>query len=592
MARQTVRIGSREIAVEQAPLKVTLRGVHNKFTLSLPDDGELRLLPGRVVRAMGWIFCVLGWPVLLVGLIGILHGGLCLLVWGVPFAFFGVALLGPRYRFDRRSGELTIRHFGRSRQRPLADIVAVQAIHAGWFGTKYESDSSSPRFVSYQLNLILDDPSEPRLFVAYNADEADMGKKAKLLADFINVPLLAGKEIAATIRDESKHDVDAARVAHVNQSGSMRSLRDSQLPEPFRSWIERERPVPAQVRLLPRTMEVFFELGMFVILGVMFFGMDVLMIVIFGPVFARGDWGGILALAGVCSLLAIVPLYLLRRLFITIGASRDRKYGTLRQGVFVGREGVLVRMEPNGCYPIAADRFVQARQRRNGRYVDFHIDTLDGAVAFPLERLSVPPEHLNHCVEVLRKTGSLPPPTAEDDAGAQTPAPPVGEPEDADPSRHWAPSEEPMPPFDMASGALGGLRLGGRLEQAEFLGRPDRDEQTAAPRWFTLDYASRGFQLVFETGQFMELNCAIARPADTPREPGQGFCRPRLSGGIELTPETSVADIRRTFGAPESEENYPRGRALTYRQGTFTMEFEFEKATDKLLDWSVMALDD
>jgi hypothetical protein len=411
------------------------------------------------------------------------------------------------------------------------------------------------------------------------------------LADFLNVPLLAGKEIAATIRDERRHDVDAARVAQVNQSGSMRSMCDSKLPEPFRSWVDRERPFPAQVRLLPRTVEVFNELGMFVILGIMFFGMDVLMLVMFGPVFAQGDWGGILPLVGVCSLLALVPLYLLRRLFITIGARRDRKRGTLRQGIFVGPEGVLVRMEPNGCYPIAADRFVQARQRLVGRYVDFHIETLDGAVAFYLDRLSVPPEHLNHCVDVLRKTGSLPAPTAWDVAGEQTPTPP-SEPEHADPSRLWAPSEEPMPPFDLATGALGGLRLGDRLEQAEFLGRPDHDEQTAAPRWFTLDYAGRGFKLVFETDRFMELNCAIARPADTPPEPGQRFCRPRLANGIELTPETSVEDVLQSFGPPESEKNYPRGKALTYRQGRLTMEFEFEKATDKLLDWSVMALDD
>jgi len=92
MVRESVRIGSREIAVEQSPLKVTLRGVHNTFTLSLPDDGALRLLPGRGVRALGWIFCILGWPVVLVGLIGILHGGLCLLAWGAPLAFYGLTM--------------------------------------------------------------------------------------------------------------------------------------------------------------------------------------------------------------------------------------------------------------------------------------------------------------------------------------------------------------------------------------------------------------------------------------------------------------------------------------------------------------------
>ncbi len=47
---------------------------------------------------------------------------------------------------------------------------------------------------SYQLNLILDDPSEPRLFVAHNQDCTDMARKAKVVADFLGVPLLAPKQ--------------------------------------------------------------------------------------------------------------------------------------------------------------------------------------------------------------------------------------------------------------------------------------------------------------------------------------------------------------------------------------------------------------
>ena len=163
----------------------------------------------------------------------------------------------------------------------------------------------------------------------------------------------------------------------------------------------------------------------------------------------------------------------------------------------------------------------------------------------------------------------------------------------ADATRNWTKTNAPMPPFDLAAGALGGLALGDSLEQAEFLGQPDPVEQTAAPRWWYLDYGGRGFQLVFETGQFVELNCTIAlHSADMSPKPGQGFSRPRLSSGIELTPETNIAQVRQYFGPPESEENYTRGRALTYRQGRFSMEFEFEQTTERLLDWSVKTLDD
>ena len=102
-----------------------------------------------------------------------------LLVFAVPFSFGGVVLLGRRFRFDRRTGEMTIRHFWRTRRRPLTDIVAVQVINGGTFG------SCAERVISYQLNLVLDDPSEPRLFVAYNCDQADMVEEGQALGRFL-----------------------------------------------------------------------------------------------------------------------------------------------------------------------------------------------------------------------------------------------------------------------------------------------------------------------------------------------------------------------------------------------------------------------
>jgi hypothetical protein len=377
MAGQTVRIGSREIVVEESPLPVTFGGPHFKFALRQPEPGQLRLLPTLGVRVVGWVFSALGWPVLILGILALrglwleptaenVVAVLLLLGWGCPFAFFGAVLLGPWYRFDTSLGRLTIRHFWRTRRRPLADVVAVQVLAGVFPGGKVAVPS-------YQLNLVFDDPNEPRLFVAYNPDAADMVKKAKLLADFLHVPLLAAAPVANKLAEEGRPD-------------------------------------------------------------------------------------------------------------------------------------------------------------------------------------AVPP------------------------TGEQHP----------DPTRHWPITAEPLPPFDLEAGALGGLRLGDGLAQAAFLGRPDRVEQTAA--WLNLNYAGRGFQLEFDPDGFVTLTCHIAA-ADVPPKPGQGFCRPRLSGGTQLTPETTVAQVRAAFGPPDSEEEYPHSKILTYLRDRFSMEFEFEPRTEKLLVWSAV-LDD
>jgi hypothetical protein len=187
--------------VSKSPLKVQFSGSHSKFFLSQPEPGQLRLQPNLGVRVLAWFLCVLGWPLLILALLALIvllsrrtFEGFdqfeqimiifFLLIFGVPLFFGGVVLLGRRFAFDSRTGEITIRHVWRTRRRPLTDIVAVQVLNGGTFG------SGAKRVISYQLNLDLDDPNEPRLFVAYNCDEADMLEKSKLLADFLRVPLL------------------------------------------------------------------------------------------------------------------------------------------------------------------------------------------------------------------------------------------------------------------------------------------------------------------------------------------------------------------------------------------------------------------
>jgi hypothetical protein len=331
----------------------------------------------------------------------------------------GVWLLGPRHRFDASDGWWTVRHFWRTRRRPLDQIVAVQMIDAGWFGTKFNEGldgDTRVKFLSYQLNLVLDDPNEPRAFVTYNSDFTDMARKAKILADFLGVPLLAAPKVHKLVQTYSAQDAQmppgVSRAGRFRGSDALRSVPDRHLPEPYRSWIDEAQPLPAKVRLLPRSVAVMHDLGLFVIFGVLIIGMDVLIVSLFLPALAAaGGWAPILVVGAFCLLLALIPLYLLRRLSITLGAWRRLKRGTLRQGILVGPEGVLVRMEPNRCYAITLDRFVNAKIEASVSTdlpSDFVIETLDGPVAFFLDRSSGRPEQINQWVAELRST-SLPP---------------------------------------------------------------------------------------------------------------------------------------------------------------------------------------
>lgn len=420
-------IGSREIAVEQSPLRTSFYRSHNAFDLSRPSETCLLIKYHWGIRLFAYILCVMGWPVFafaVMGLVGLFIqpeianfvGVPLILLWGGVMLFMGVWLIGPRNRFDTATGQLTIRHFWRTRRRPLSEIIAVQVINAGKFESGYVEHGGGPErvFTSYQLNLVLDDPHASRLFVTYNDDLTDMSRKAQLLADFLHVPLLADSNVQTIVQQYAKNDAttkpDGSSPGRFRGSDGLRWMRDGLLPEPYRSWIDRTQPLPAQVKLLPRSVSVLTDLAFFVMLGIMFFGMDALMLTMFWDylvrAFNQGEWGAILFIGGICLLLAIAPLVLLRRLFITLGASLDLKRGTLRQGILIGPQGVVVRLEANRGYVIPLDRFVNAKivdQGDNQGTRVFVIETQDGKVDFFPERLNALPEQLNNYVKELRK---------------------------------------------------------------------------------------------------------------------------------------------------------------------------------------------
>lgn len=419
MGSQTVRVGSHDIAVDQSPLRTTFIRSHNRFELIRPSAECLVIKNHWGIRLFAWILCALGLPVLLLALMGVVGSFMkpeagspigvgLLLLWGGVMFFMGVWLLGQHCRFDSASGRLTLHHFWRWRCVPLADIVAVQVIDAGQFQSGYsEGVGGGPAriFSSYQLNLVLRKPHQQRLFLVYDYDMTDMVRKAVILADFLQVPLLASPVFQETVKAYSKHDVGQRpgepAVGRFRGSEALRPMRDKQLPAPYDAWIDRTQPLPSSVQLLPRSVAIVYDLGMFLILGMLFLTVPALMIMMFWNSLIRGDWGTIIPVAVISSLLASVPLLLLRRSIITVGAYLDLKRGRLRQGILLGHEGLLVRMEPNACYLIPRDRFVKAKTESSGDASgtsSFIIETLDGQVGFFTERLNATPEQLNRCI--------------------------------------------------------------------------------------------------------------------------------------------------------------------------------------------------
>ena len=149
-------VGTGEVAVEQSPLRTTFVRSHSRFVLSWPDDSALEIKYHRGVRVVAWVLCILGWPVLLLGLLGLIGQpdeagsgrassavGLLLLWGGVVCPDGGLAA----------GAALSVRRLGRLVDGPalLAKRAAgpwrrsraVQMIDAGWFGTKFMRASTA-----------------------------------------------------------------------------------------------------------------------------------------------------------------------------------------------------------------------------------------------------------------------------------------------------------------------------------------------------------------------------------------------------------------------------------------------------------------
>ena len=108
------------------------------------------------------------------------------------------------HRFDRAGGLFTVsrrpfwlvwRPLKLVSSHPLTDLVGVQVIDCGWQDYTLEvGEAGTPGSVvygkshGYQLNLILNDKTEPRLNIARHSDGKWMKDAGRQLADFLEVP--------------------------------------------------------------------------------------------------------------------------------------------------------------------------------------------------------------------------------------------------------------------------------------------------------------------------------------------------------------------------------------------------------------------
>jgi len=184
----------------------------------------------------------------------------------------------------------------------------------------------------------------------------------------------------------------------------MRCVADRKLSEPFRAWIDRGKPLPMGVTLLPRRIDVPGAAWALLCVALPCLSLAAIIGALSHAFLV--NMGSTALFVLFCSILLGVPIWTAHRLWRTIDASRDQKVGALRQGLFVGPEGILLRLVPNRCYPIPMERFVKAEAWSGGgsdggeEYT--RIATLDGPIDFVEDHLTVFAAEVNQAVAAAR----------------------------------------------------------------------------------------------------------------------------------------------------------------------------------------------
>jgi hypothetical protein len=99
-----------------------------------------------------------------------------------------------------------------------------------------------------------------------------------------------------------------------------------------------------------------------------------------------------------------------------------------------------------------------------------------------------------------------------------------------DPTVHRGSFRPLLPDFDVNEMRFGPLRFGAELNEAAFLGMPDRTGW-GEKDYRVMLYAAEGFEIGFEKGKFVSLSFLMGPDRCLPEHPALRFCKPRLRGG-------------------------------------------------------------
>lgn len=190
----------------------------------------------------------------------------------------------------------------------------------------------------------------------------------------------------------------------------MRACADGDLGLPYLTWIDPNVPLSDKVELIPRVITPGHNFLGFVSALVSFGSM--------GAFLAYFAWrwheaGAGLTMPLLMTLIAVgiwaVPWVLGRRWLRSLSAASQQRRGQLRQGILLGAEGLLVRLEPNSCYAVAWDRYLGAKRfHRGAGSALLQVETLDGPVNFPSHWLRTTLPGLEMAVERYRPVTGRP----------------------------------------------------------------------------------------------------------------------------------------------------------------------------------------
>lgn len=147
----------------------------------------------------------------------------------------------------------------------------------------------------------------------------------------------------------------------------------------------------------------------------------------------------------------------------------------------------------------------------------------------------------------------------------------------ANPTRSWPPSDEPLPVIRFKPFQLGRVGLGEELESIRFLGRADKYLGKSKSGNFTLTHLSRGLELRFEYHRLVWLTFHLAGDTDWSLD-GATPAVIRVDDGTQLDQATTPDDVKRRFGEPDEVDEHADQVSYIYRDGKEYLEFTYNEA--------------